>query len=90
MVNFYTFVTFAKSEAFRAYINSHPYFASQNHTVEWCDKTYNLVSGKYGFPVIPEARLNLAGITAQQRAQIIAQFEVTIELDKPIIEEVEL
>lgn len=90
MVNFYTFVTFAKSEAFRAYINSHPYFASQSHTVEWCDKTYNLVSGKYGFPIISDARLILAGITAQQRTKIIARFEVTIELDQPIIEEEEL
>ncbi len=53
---------------------------SKGKTELWfpVDQIYSLTNGKFGFPKIPDARLEASGITEEEQATWRATFNITV------------
>lgn len=52
---------------------------TKQKTTKWCDSVTACTDGKYGFPRIPEARMDSIGITQVERDAWLTAFSPTIE-----------
>jgi hypothetical protein len=93
-MEWYVFTTQEQAQDALDYVNSFPVFPivgeragapdpSAQLTTCWCESLRQRVDGKWCFPRIPSERLDLMGVSMEQRLHFFQTFNPVVEEEQP-------